>query len=244
MQGSFTCVFDVLQNIHGWDTLNPSRIINVRRQTACSTTNPIHSTSIRPPPAADMNLSNGWFHAARRRLFRNGLWRRVAAGRSAIPFKATGRLASRRQLSGNGAITVLGFYDKIRRTLPLHREWPGFLILDIDTSSILLQLHPAQPRLQNQRRAILAATRAPFRHRRTFPSGLRVGLWYTPHERRRQCSNDHRYYDEDFASPCPLELYDQNKAAAPPYGYAMAAWLRDCGARDLHRQRMLPHPLL
>jgi len=64
---------------------------------------------------------------------------------------------------------------------------------------------------------------------RTFPSGLRVGLWvaYTNGNDKIHRS---RYFDKGFSFSLPLDVF-MTKSSRTRIGYAMAAWLRDVGAR-------------
>lgn len=64
---------------------------------------------------------------------------------------------------------------------------------------------------------------------RTFLSGLRVGLWYT-FTNANDVVNGSRYYDKGFSITMPLDLF-MNQSSRTRVGYAMSAWLRDCGAR-------------
>lgn len=63
---------------------------------------------------------------------------------------------------------------------------------------------------------------------RTFSSGLRFGLWYTM-TNANDMVNGSRYYDKGFFFSLPLDMF-MNKSSRTRIGYAMAAWLRDCGA--------------
>lgn len=64
-----------------------------------------------------------------------------------------------------------------------------------------------------------------------FKSGLRFSIWYTVtngHDR----VNGHTYYDKGFAFAIPLDMF-LRQSSRSYIGYAMAAWLRDVGARAL-----------
>lgn len=63
---------------------------------------------------------------------------------------------------------------------------------------------------------------------RTFESGLRFGLWYTMTNANDRV-NGSRYYDKGFFFSVPLDMF-MNKSSRTRIGYAMSAWLRDCGA--------------
>jgi len=63
---------------------------------------------------------------------------------------------------------------------------------------------------------------------RTFPSGLRVGGWYT-FTTAKDYVNRKRYHDKGIFFSLPLDVF-LNKSSRTRVGYAMAAWLRDVGA--------------
>jgi len=86
---------------------------------------------------------------------------------------------------------------------------------------------------------------------RVFPSGLRVGLWYTL-TNANDMVNGHRYYDKGFSITLPLDVF-LNKSSRTRVGYGMSAWLRDCGAKAMtgkelyqtvYYERFNPKPLL
>ncbi len=86
---------------------------------------------------------------------------------------------------------------------------------------------------------------------RIFPSGLRVGLWYTL-TNAEDVVNNSRYYDKGFSITMPLDLF-MNKSSRTRIGYSMSAWLRDCGAisatgkelyRTLYWERFNPKPVV
>jgi len=64
---------------------------------------------------------------------------------------------------------------------------------------------------------------------RYFPSGLRVGFWYTMtngHDR----INDQTYYDKGVFFSIPLDIF-YSRSSRSRWGYGMSAWLRDVGVR-------------
>jgi hypothetical protein len=86
---------------------------------------------------------------------------------------------------------------------------------------------------------------------RVFPSALRVGLWYTL-TNANDVVNNHRYYDKGVSITMPLDFF-LNKSSRTRIGWAMAAWLRDCGAvaatgkklyPTLYYERFNPKPML
>jgi hypothetical protein len=73
---------------------------------------------------------------------------------------------------------------------------------------------------------------------RTFASGLRVGLWYTL-TNAGDVVNGSRYYDKGFSITLPLDIFLM-KSSRTRIGYAMSAWLRDCGAIAATGKQLYP----
>ena len=73
---------------------------------------------------------------------------------------------------------------------------------------------------------------------RTFPSGLRVGLWYT-WTNGNDIVNGSRYYDKGFFISMPLDFF-LNKTSRTRLSYAMSAWLRDVGAQAATGKPLYP----
>jgi hypothetical protein len=73
---------------------------------------------------------------------------------------------------------------------------------------------------------------------RTFQSGLRVGLWYTM-TNANDVVNGQRYYDKGFSITMPLDIF-MNQTSRTRVGYAMSAWLRDCGAIAATGKQLYP----
>lgn len=64
---------------------------------------------------------------------------------------------------------------------------------------------------------------------RYFPSGLRIGLWYTLTNGHDKI-NGHTYYDKGVFFSMPLDIL-YTKSTRSRWGYGMSAWLRDVGVR-------------
>ena len=73
---------------------------------------------------------------------------------------------------------------------------------------------------------------------RTFPSDLRVGIWYT-FTNANDVVNNSRYYDKGFFISMPLDLF-MNQSSRTRVAYAMSAWLRDCGAQAATGKQLYP----
>lgn len=68
---------------------------------------------------------------------------------------------------------------------------------------------------------------ARFSVARYFPSGLRIGIWYTVTNGNDKV-NGHTYYDKGISFSMPLDLFYMRSSCAR-WGYGMSAWLRDVG---------------
>lgn len=62
---------------------------------------------------------------------------------------------------------------------------------------------------------------------RYFPSGLRMGFWYT-HTNGRDRINNSTYYDKGIFVSVPLDIF-YTDTSRTRWGYGMSAWLRDVG---------------
>ena len=63
---------------------------------------------------------------------------------------------------------------------------------------------------------------------RYFPSGLRIGCWYT-YTNARDIINRQNYHDKGLFFSVPLDIF-YTKTSRSRWGYGMSAWLRDVGA--------------
>ena len=66
---------------------------------------------------------------------------------------------------------------------------------------------------------------------RYFPSGLKVGFWYTM-TNGHDVINDQTYYDKGVFFSVPLDIF-YSRSSLSRWGYGMSAWLRDVGAKAL-----------
>lgn len=63
---------------------------------------------------------------------------------------------------------------------------------------------------------------------RYFPSGLRIGIWYT-YTNAKDIINNAIYHDKGIFFSVPLDIF-YTRTARARWGYGMSAWLRDVGA--------------
>jgi hypothetical protein len=73
---------------------------------------------------------------------------------------------------------------------------------------------------------------------RYFPSGAYFGLWFT-YTNAHDKVNGHTYYDKGFFFSIPLDMF-LRQSSRNYVGYAMSAWLRDCGAQAETGKRLYP----
>lgn len=64
---------------------------------------------------------------------------------------------------------------------------------------------------------------------RYYPSGFRIGFWYT-HTNAHDYINCQRYQDKGFFFSVPLDIF-YTRSSRMRWGYGMSAWLRDVGVR-------------
>ena len=248
LQGSMT-VLSMLQNISSWDMLNPSRIINVRTDSMLY--HQAHSFHVDTA-----YLQRSW-------NLGSGCFTRLGAGYFETAYGGVSWEALYYPVNCNWAIGLeaaalwkrryygLRFNNKIRKLTPKGAIWvpyTGFQYF-ID---FYYDYKPLNLDFKISAGQFLARDKgARFDAGRTFPSGLRVGLWYT-FTNANDVVNNHRYYDKGFSITMPLDFF-MNKSSRTRVGYGMSAWLRDCGAKactgkdlyhTLYFERYNPHPVM
>jgi hypothetical protein len=220
-------LFSMLQDITSFDVLNPSKIINVRTDALL-----YHQARSFHVDTAYLqkswNLGCGWFTR-----FGAGYFETAYGGLSwealyypvqfhwAIGFEAAA--VWKRRYYG------LGFYDKIRKLTPSGMIWVPFtgyqyfvdFYYDYKPLNLDFKVSAGQFLARDKGVRLDAG--------RTFPSGLRVGLWYT-FTNANDVVNGSRYYDKGVSITMPLDFF-MNKSSRTRVGYGMSAWLRDCGAK-------------
>ena len=223
-------------DIDSQDFLNPSRIINVRTDSILyNQSNSFHLDQAYLQKS--WNIGQGWF--SRLAL---GYFEMAYAGLAlealyypvhvnwAVGFSTAGLL--KRSYYG------VGFQHKIRKLTsegPIFLPYHGFQYF-VD---FYYQYKPLSLDFKVSAGQFLARDKGiRIEGGRTFLSGLRVGLWYTLTN-----ADDHvngsRYYDKGFSITMPLDLF-LNKSSRTRVGYAMSAWLRDCGGIAATGKQLYP----
>jgi hypothetical protein len=228
--------FSSAGNISAKDTLNPSRIINVR------------SDIIRYYQENSFHLEKGYLQ--RNWNLSNGLFLRLSGGYFEIayggasaellyypigsPWAVGVELSSlfKREYSGlnftnkvykfNGKEAVKVDYIGSQYFIDLYYT---FQPLDLDFKVSLGQFLAKDKGIKLQ-----------VGH--TFVSGLTVYLWYT-FTNKVDIVNGARYYDKGIGFSFPLDFF-LTKSSKTRVGYAMSAWLRDVGARVCTGKELYP----
>lgn len=239
----------MLQNVSSWDVLNPSRIINVRTDNMLY--HRPHSFHVDTAYLQrSWNLGLGWFT-------------RLGAGYFETAYGGASWEALYYPVNFNWAIGLeaavvwkrryygLWFYNKIRKLTPEGVIWVPFTGFQYFVD-FYYDYKPLNLDFKISAGQFLARDKGVrFDIGRTFQSGLRVGLWYTL-TNANDVVNRQRYYDKGFSITMPLDFF-MNKSSRTRAGYAMAAWLRDCGAKactgkelyhTLYYERYNPHPAI
>ena len=218
-------LFSSTQNMKTQDSLNPSKIINVRTDTlSYNQGNSFHIEQAFIQKSWTMGngwfsrLAFGYFETAYAGIATEALYYPVEAN-WAIGFEVATFLKRDyyglgfqkiRQLTNQG---VKHFpYTGLQYFVDFYYEYKP-LSLDFKISAGQFLARDKGIRLEGGR---------------TFSSALRVGLWYTL-TTANDVVNNSRYYDKGVSLTMPLDLF-LNKSSRTRIGYAMAAWLRDCGA--------------
>lgn len=223
-------------DIDSQDFLNPSRIINVRTDSILyNQSNSFHLDQAFLQKS--WNMGQGWFS-------------RVALGYFEMAYAGAALEALYYPVHFNWAIGFstatlmkrgyygIGFQRKIRKLTsegPIYLPYIGFQYF-VD---FYYQYKPFNLDFKVSAGQFLARDKGiRIEGGRTFSSGLRVGLWYTLTN-----ANDHvngsRYYDKGFSITLPLDLFLM-KSSRTRIGYAMSAWLRDCGAISATGKQLYP----
>jgi hypothetical protein len=219
--------FSMLQNLSSWDALNPSKLLNVRTDSLL-----YHQAGSFHVDVAHLqkswNLGSGWFT-------------RLAAGYFETAYGGLAGEALYYPVSCNWAVGLeaatvwkrryhgVGFTHKIRKLSPEGPIWVPYVGFQCFVN-MYYDYKPLNLDFKIGIGQFLARDKGVrFDSGRTFSSGLRVGLWYTI-TNAKDVVNHQRYYDKGFSITLPLDFF-MNQSSRTRTGFAMSAWLRDCGAK-------------
>lgn len=248
LQCSLT-IFSMLQNIKSYDVLNPSRLINVR--TDATLYHQAHSFHVDTAYLQrSFNLGKGWFTRLSTGYFETAYG---GAAWEAIfyPVQSNWAIGFETAVLWKRNYYGIGFTHKIRKLTPGGPIWVPYTGLQYFVD-VYYDYKPLNLDFKMSAGQFLARDKgARFDIGRTFPSGLRVGLWMT-FTNANDVVNNHRYYDKGFSITMPLDFF-MNKSSRTRVGYGMSAWLRDCGAKaatgkelyqTIYYERYNPHPVV
>lgn len=235
LYGSYTALAST-GAIQDYDSLNPSRIINVRTDSIRYN----QASSFHVDQAflqKSVNLGRGWFSR-----FSAGYFETAYAG---IGLETLWYPVQENWAVGLEAATLLkrsyfgmGFQHKVRKlTQKGIRHFPYVGL------QYFLDFYYQYPRFNLDGKVSVGQFLARdkgvrLEAGRTFSSGLRVGLWYT-FTNANDVVNNSRYYDKGFSITMPLDIF-MNQSSRTRIGYAMSAWLRDCGAKAMTGKELYP----
>jgi hypothetical protein len=235
LNGTYTAKAST-QNLNSVDTLNPSRIINVRTDSILY--NQSNSFHLEQGFAQkSWNLGLGWFT-------------RLALGYFEMAYGGAAWEALYYPVNSDWAIGFqvanvwkrryygFGFTNEIRKlTNEGFRFFPyvGFQYY-VD---FYYQYKPYNLDFKISAGQFLARDKGVrLEASRTFLSDLRFGIWYT-FTNANDVVNNSRYYDKGFFISLPLDLF-MNQTSRTRLTYAMSAWLRDCGATASTGKQLYP----
>jgi hypothetical protein len=235
LYGSYTA-FSSTQSMQDRDTLNPSRIINVRTDSLrYNQASSFHlneaflQKSINWGSGCFSRLAVGYFEPAYAGISLESLYYPVNS-QWAIGFEAS-TLLKRRYFG-------MGFTHKIRKLTDSGYQFFPYTGLQYFVD-FYYQYKPLSLDFKISAGQFLARDKGiRLEGGRTFLSGLRVGLWYT-FTNANDVVNNKRYYDKGFSITLPLDIF-MNQSSRTRIGYSMAAWLRDCGARAATGKPLYP----
>jgi hypothetical protein len=248
LYGTWT-LFSSMQKMGGKDILNPSRLLIVRTDTLqYNQANSFHVEQAFLQKS--WNLGHGWFT-------------RVALGYFEMAYAGISWEALYYPVNSDWAIGIevapllkrdyygLGFQRKVAKLTGNVYEYFPYTGLQYFVD-FYYEYKPYHLEFKASVGQFLARDKGiRLEAARVFPSALRVGLWYTL-TNANDVVNNHRYYDKGVSITMPLDFF-LNKSSRTRIGWAMAAWLRDCGAvaatgkklyPTLYYERFNPKPML
>lgn len=223
-------------DIDSQDFLNPSRLINVRTDSILYN----QSSSLHLDSAylqKSWNIGQGWFSRLALGYFEQA-YAGVALEALYYPVNVNWAIGFQTASLLKRGYYGVGFQRKIRKLTsdgPRYFPYIGFQYF-VD---VYYQYKPLSLDFKVSAGQFLARDKGiRIEGGRTFPSALRVGLWYTLTNAEDKV-NGSRYYDKGFSITMPLDLF-LNKSSRTRIGYAMSAWLRDCGAIAATGKQLYP----
>jgi hypothetical protein len=235
LYGSYTA-FASTQNLGDRDFLNPSRIINVRTDSLRYN----QASSFHLDQAfiqKSWNWGGGWFSRLALGYFETA-YGGVATETLYFPVNFNWAIGFQAATLWKRKYFGIGFTKKIRKLAD-----DGYRLFPYTGLQYFVdfyyQYKPYNLDFKVSAGQFLARDKGiRLEGSRTFPSGLRVGLWYT-FTNGNDFVNNSRYYDKGFFISMPLDFF-LNKSSRTRISYAMSAWLRDVGAQAATGKPLYP----
>jgi hypothetical protein len=247
LQGSFT-VFSQIQNLRSLDVLNPSHLINVRTDNLLY--HQAHSFHLDSAYLQrSWHFGSGWFSRVAAGYFETA-YGGMAAETLLFPVRAEWAIGMEGAVVWKRKYFGLKYTNRIRKLTETGLIHVPFLGVQYFVS-FYYNYRPLNLDLRICAGQFLAKDKGiRLEGGRIFPSGLRLGLWWT-FTNAKDVVNNRRYYDKGVSLTMPLDLF-MNQSSRTRIGLTAAAWLRDCGARaytgkelyqTLFWERYNQHPL-
>lgn len=219
-------LFSDLKHVNDIDRLNPSQLINVRSdlinyyKQRCVTIDEAYIEKV-------WNCGKGWYTRLSVGLFEQE-YGGVAGEWLFYPFNSPWAVGMDFAVVKKRTPEGVGFTSRARKLngfKPHHVKFLGtqfFLNLYYDWKCTGLEFKVSIGRFL----AYDVGMRTEVS--RYFPSGLRLGFWYT-YTNGKDIINNQVYHDKGIFFSVPLDIF-YTKTSRSRWGYGMSAWLRDVGA--------------
>jgi Exopolysaccharide biosynthesis protein YbjH len=216
-----------LHHISDFDILNPSQIINVRSDSI----NYFKQKSITIDEAYAEKIWNwgkGWYTRLSLGLFEQ-MYGGVAVEWLYYPVGSDFAIGMDLALLKKRHPEGIGFTNEIRKLKGFHPTYRKYTATQFFLN-LYYNWRPADLQFKMSIGRFLAydiGVRTEVS--RYFPSGLQLGFWYT-YTNGKDRINNSIYHDKGLFFSIPLDIF-YTKTSRSRWGYGMAAWLRDVGAR-------------
>jgi hypothetical protein len=227
--------FTSIKDTRDVDILNPSQLLNVHsdvtryyKQRALTCERLYLQRSWNLGRGFYSRLSGGWFEIE---------WGGTALEALYYPVNSCWAIGAEAAILWKRKVLGLGFTNTIRKMdgfIPTYvRNFTGSQAF-VD---FYYDLIPCQLNFKVALGKFLANDfGARFEVCRYFDSGLQISFWYTRTNAHDKI-NGETYYDKGFAISMPLDIF-YSYSSRERFGYAMSAWLRDCGYRSCTGTRL------
>ncbi len=224
------------QKVGSVDRLNPSQIIHVRSDTILyHQANTFHVDKMYLQKSWNMGL--GWFSRIALGYFETA-YAGIATELLYYPARANWAIGFEVATLLKRRYEGLKFQKKIRKMVgfePVYVPYKGlqyFLDFYYDYSPLSVDCKLSLGQFLAKDKGFKLELG------RYFSSGLRIAAWYTVTS-KVDILNGSRYFDKGVSFSMPLDIF-MAKSSQARVGYAMAAWLRDVGAKAQTGRELYP----